>query len=398
MPTMRIGIVGAGIGGLTAAIALSADGHTVTVFEQSGRLGEIGAGIQLSPNATRVLDHLGVLDAVGKVAVRPATGDLHRWDDGSILVSQPLGDTVLARYGYPYFHVHRADLHRLLVQAATRSDIRLGHRVRALDEVNGHVRVRFDGIHRSEEVDLLVGADGIHSTVRRHLFGNEQPRFSGNCVWRGLVEATQVAHLGLPVSSHAFLGPGQHFVCYYVSAGRYVNWVGVAPANGWTSESWTEPGLLDDALADFEGWCDTVTGLIKAAEGQTPYRWALYDRDPLPQWGRGRITLLGDACHPMLPFMAQGAAQAIEDAVVLAGGLARWPDPVEALSRYEDLRRDRTARVQLAARDNEQLFHLVDGDRQIARDLRLASPESQASHRNAWLFDYDAVAAASAAP
>ncbi|MDG2113125.1 MAG: FAD-dependent monooxygenase, partial [Actinomycetota bacterium] len=179
-----------------------------------------------------------------------------------------------------------------------------------------------------------------------------------------------------------------------VAAGRYVNWVGVAPSETWTGESWTEPGDLAEALADFAGWSSTVTGLIAAAEGRTPYRWALYDRDPLDAWSEGPVTLLGDACHPMLPFMAQGAAQAIEDAAVLVGCLDRWAEPAEALQRYEDLRRDRTARVQLAARSNETMFHLPDGPDQLARDTRLSSPESRATHRNAWLFDYDAINAA----
>ncbi len=396
---MRIAIVGAGLGGLAAAIALERDGHDVVVLEQANELGEIGAGIQLSPNATRVLAAYGLLDAVAEVAVRPVTGDLRRWQDGEALVSQPLGDDVLDRFGYPYFHVHRADLHRVLARGVRRAEVRLGHRLVGVDSSGDGVDVAFDVAdgegHTEVGFDAVVGADGIHSVVRSELFGPETPRFSGNCAWRGLVPAEEVAHLELPVASHAFLGPGQHFVCYYVSAGRFVNWVGVAPTETWTLESWTAPGVLADALADFDGWCPTVTGLISALGDRTPYRFALYDRDPLEVWGDGAVTLLGDACHPMLPFMAQGAAQAIEDAAVLAGCLRDAADVGPALRRYQDLRRERTARVQLAARSNETLFHLPDGPEQQARDERLAAPSTSTTHRNAWLFDYDAVAVGS---
>ena len=192
------------------------------------------------------------------------------------------------------------------------------------------------------------------------------------------------------VCSTATLGPGAHFVHYFVSAGRFVNWVGVAPTDTWTDESWSAPGKLDEALADFEGWNPMVIRLIEAMSGSTVYRWAMYDRDPLPVWGEGAVTLLGDACHPMLPYMAQGAAQAIEDAAVLAGVLAQVDDLTAGLRHYERLRRERTAKVQLAARANEQTFHLPDGPEQRARDQRFA--DAPATHRNAWLFDYDAVA------
>ena len=401
---MRIAIVGAGIGGLTAAVALHRAGHRVSVFEQAAELSEIGAGIQLSPNATRVLAWLGLLDEVEAVAVEPARGDLRRWESGEALVSQPLGREVRKRFGFPYLHVHRADLLAVLARAAAPCDVRLDHQLVGFDEApagasagaggGSGLHLRFatgDAPGRDiAGIDLLVGADGIHSSVRRELFGPESPRFSGNAAWRGLVDRSLVADLDLPVHSHAFLGPGQHFVTYYVSSGRLVNWVGVAPTEAWTLESWTEEGRFGDAVADFAGWCPTVTALVEAMRGRPIYRWALFDRDPLPMWSDGPVTLLGDACHPMLPFMAQGAAQAIEDAAVLTGCLGTGADPAEAALRYESLRRERTARVQLAARANETLFHLPDGPEQAARDERLGTADANRTHRNAWLFDYDA--------
>jgi salicylate hydroxylase len=271
--------------------------------------------------------------------------------------------------------------------------VALGRPLVGLEAAVDGVVLRFaDG--SSETADVVVGADGIHSVVRQHVLGAESPRFSGNSAWRGMVPAERVADLRLPVASTVVMGPGRHFVYYFVSAGRFVNWVGVAPSETWTLESWTTPGRLEDALADFAGWNPVVRRLItEAADGSDRgvlYRWALYDRDPLPRWGDGPVTLLGDAAHAMLPFMAQGACQAIEDGAVLARCLGEDTDPVRALRRYEDLRRDRTARVQLAARHNETVFHMPDGPDQRDRDHHLAATSGeQTVHRNGWVFGYD---------
>ncbi|MEA3215053.1 MAG: hypothetical protein QOJ19_1209 [Acidimicrobiia bacterium] len=386
---LRVGIVGAGIGGLTAALCLLRVGVEVVVFEQATTLGEVGAGIQISPNASRVLHKLDMAEALARMAVRPRTGDLRRWQDWSLLTSQPLGEEVEARYGHPYYHVHRADLHGLLVSSLPEHTVRLKHRCTGLDATSHGMQVHFeDG--EIDRFDVVIGADGIRSFVREALLGPEAPRFSGLSAWRGLVPAERVADLHLPVASTAVLGPGRHVVHYYVSAGRLVNWVAVAPTESWTIESWTSRGELDEALADFDGWSPVVRQLMAHVGQSALFRWALYDRDPLPRWGDGHVTLLGDAAHPMLPFMAQGAAQAIEDAAVLARCLSSIDDPPAALRRYEDFRRDRTAEVQQAARQNAVLFHLPDGAEQQSRDARLgAQSGSQASHRNAWVFEYD---------
>jgi salicylate hydroxylase len=336
-----------------------------------------------------VLHKLDMAEALARVAVRPRSGDLRRWEDWSLLTSQPLGDEVEARYGHPYYHVHRADLHGLLVSSLPEHTVRLKHRCTGLDAISHGIQVHFeDG--EIDRFDVVIGADGIRSFVREALLGPKAPRFSGLSAWRGLVPADRVADLHLPVASTAVLGPGRHVVHYYVSAGRLVNWVAVAPTESWTIESWTSRGELDEALADFDGWSPVVRQLMAQVGQAALFRWALYDRDPLPRWGDGRVTLLGDAAHPMLPFMAQGAAQAIEDAAVLARCLSRIDDPPAALRRYEGFRRDRTAEVQQAARQNAVLFHLSDGAEQQSRDARLgAQSGSQAPHRNAWVFEYD---------
>jgi len=392
---VRLAIVGAGIGGLTTALCLADAGFSdVMVYERSSELQEIGAGIQISPNGSRILHTLGLGPALASVAVRPRTGDMRRWQDWSLLSTSALGDDVVAEYGFPYYHVHRADLHRVLAQRVPADHVALGCRVVGVESApGGAVELRFDN-GTTVMADVVIGADGIHSVVRRELLGPEEPRFSGSSAWRGLVPAAQVADLNLPVSSTVVMGPGRHFVYYFVAAGRLVNWVGVAPTATWTLESWTAPGRVEEALANFDGSNHVVRRLITdvaepAATAQV-YRWALYDRNPFPTWGEGPITLLGDAAHPMLPFMAQGACQAIEDAAVLAACLRLLPDPVHALRQYEDLRRDRTASVQLAARRNETMFHLPDGPDQRDRDRRLAATSGEkAVHRNAWVFGYD---------
>jgi salicylate hydroxylase len=399
---MRVAVVGAGIGGLTAGLCLAREGIAdVTLYERTGVLAEIGAGIQISPNGSRILHELGLAPALDAVAVRPRTGDMRRWQDWSLLSSSPLGEDVIDEYGVPYYHVHRGDLLRVLAGAVPPTALALGRRLLGLEPTaDGGVSLCFADGERAV-ADVVIGADGIHSVVREALLGPEAPRFSGNSAWRGMVPADRVADLGLPVASTVVMGPGRHFVHYFVSAGRLVNWVGVAPSATWTLESWTAPGAVEEALADYDGWNPVVRRLITevgTGSGDV-YRWALYDRDPLPTWGDGAVTLLGDAAHPMLPFMAQGACQAIEDGAVLAACLRAIPDPVPALRRYEDLRRERTATVQLAARRNETLFHLPDGPEQRERDERLAATSGERTvHRNAWVFGYDVADVRSALP
>ena len=390
--SVRVAVVGAGIGGLTAAIALARAGVDVSVFEAAPELGEVGAGIQVSPNATRLLHRFGLAAALARVGVRPEATELRRWQDGRVLWRQPLGDTCDARFGAPYYHLYRPDLLAVLAEAAPRGIVHLGRRCARISPREGDVELGFEDGSRVV-ADVVVGADGIHSTVRAALLGAESPRFSGSIAYRGLVPADALAHLRLPRHGNAWLGPDRHFVHYFVAGGRLLNFVAIVPAGDWRVESWSAPGQVADALAEFVGWHPQVATIIGAAA--RTHRWALYDRAPLPRWTVGRVTLLGDAAHAMLPFLAQGACQAIEDAAVLARCLAGvGPDaaPV-ALSRYEALRKPRATRIQDGSRQNATTYHLPDGDAQSRRDAEYAA-QAQAGPYAArgWLFEHDAEA------
>lgn len=364
-------MAGGGIGGLTAALSLARSGHEVSVFERASRFGEVGAGIQISPNGRRVLHDLGLRDAFGEIAVESQRIVLRRWQDDSELSQTPLGEAFLQRYGVSHSNVARPDLVAVLEHAVgslSNVEVRLGARVSGASAAGGaggrpllHMA---DG--SSVEADVVVGADGIHSQVRDTVLGANPSRFSGSVAYRALIPAERVAHLPMEVTNR--VGPGAHVVTYFVGAGaRWLNVVCIAPEAIWDIESWTEPGSADEMRERFEEWSPQLRELL--AEVRDPvFRWALHDREPLPSWGAGGVTLLGDACHPMLPFMAQGACQAIEDAAVLT----RWLDSGErvemSLRGYEEERKPRTDRVQSLSWGNRTVFHLPDGDEQRARD------------------------------
>jgi len=389
--TLSVAIIGGGIGGLSAALALLREGFDVQVYEQAARFGEIGAGIQISPNAARLLYRYGLAAAMDRYGVRPRAVHQKRWDDARTLQRALLGPDVEARFGAPYFHFHRGDLAALLAEAIPTERTHAGHRLVDLQERGSRIVVRFDN-GASAEADLVIGADGIHSRVRHLVFGPEKPRFTGCVAWRGLVPAERISHLDIEVASHNWMGPGAHCVHYWVSAGQFMNVVCVVEHGAWTSESWTDRGRVEDVLALYEGWHPTVRGLISAFP--ETFIWALHDRLPLPRWSRGRVTLLGDACHPMLPMMAQGAAQAIEDGAALAALLKAMPDDVPAaLRRYEDVRKPRATRLQEASAANRVRFHLPDGPDQQKRDHAMATSGDRSFDNIAWLYEHDAAEA-----
>ena len=385
---MRVAIIGGGIGGLSAALHLLKLGFDVRIYEQAPRIGEIGAGIQISPNASRLLQRLGLKPAMDKVGVRPLAVHQRRWNDGRTLQRAPIGPEVEEAFGAPYYHFHRGDLAELLGAALPAECVHVGHKLVGLEPKGERVTARFEN-GASAETDLVVGADGIHSRVRHLLFGPEKPRFTGCVAWRGLVPAERIRRLDIEVASHNWMGPGGHVVHYWVAGGSFMNVVCVTEHGDWTEEGWTTPGKVADVAARYEGWHPTVRGLI-AAFPQT-FIWALHDRLPLPRWSDGRVTLLGDACHPMLPFMAQGAAQAIEDGAALATLLAPMPDDVPgALRRYEEIRKPRATRLQEASAANRVRFHLADGPEQRKRDEAMANSGDRSIANIGWLYAHDA--------
>jgi 2-polyprenyl-6-methoxyphenol hydroxylase-like FAD-dependent oxidoreductase len=386
---MQVIIIGAGIGGLTAALTLLRSGLEVQVFEQAAELREVGAGIQISPNATRLLHRLGLAEPLRQVAVRPRALEMRRWQDGQVLSRQPLAEVCEATFGAPYYHLYRPDLLAVLASALPGGIVHLGHRCVGLQQSESGAAVTFaDGL--TVNADVVVGADGIHSTVRELLFGPESPRFSGSIAYRGLVPAERLEHLQMERNSSAWLGPDRHFVHYYVGAGRFVNFVGVVPGKDWRVESWSAKGEVADALAEFATWYPQIQQIIRAVDFTN--RWGLYDRDPLDHWSVGRVTLLGDAAHAMLPFMAQGAVQSIEDAVVLAKCLESvdCTNVPTVLRRYEEIRRPRASQVQAYARRNGTVFHLPDGEAQRQRDAHLAAAAgSNPLLVSSWLYGHD---------
>jgi salicylate hydroxylase len=389
MPSPRIAIVGGGIGGLAAAAFLQQSGLSCVLYEQASELREIGAGVAVTPNAARLLRRLGVLDALRKTAVRLEIGwEFRRWQDGAVLSAELLSTRCEQLYGEQTYTAHRADLVEALCRAVPAGTIRLGQRITAIG-VNGATATLTFADGEVTEADVVIGADGIHSVIRGTLIEPVPPVHSGLSAFRALVPARDAPEIARRPAQVLWLGPDHHLVHYPVRAGELINLVAIVPAGNYTTESWTATATVDELLAEFAGWDPRLIRLIQAAA--TPGRWALLDRQPLRQWSYGPVTLLGDAGHPMLPFFAQGAAQAIEDAATLARCLAEDPtDPSAALRRYEADRIPRTTRIQEVSHARAYLNHLPDGPEQRARDEAFARVDPLEA--NAWIYAHDPVA------
>ena len=370
-------IAGAGIGGLTAAIALAQRGFRVSIIEQAERLEAIGAGIQLSPNASRLLIGLGLGERLAPSVVAPQALNVMNARTGRVLARAALGDDATKRYGAPYWVIHRGDLHTVLretVEATPLIELKLG--IRAEDFAADDNGVTVGGKRGTQPVEThgaaLIGADGVWSVLRERLGHATQPRFAHHTAWRALVAADAVSPALRAPAVNLWLGRHAHLVHYPVRGGSLVNVVAIL-RDHWRETGWSAAGDRDELLARYPAgmWHAAPRELIAAASSWQ--KWALYDCRPLKQWGKGPVTLLGDAAHPMLPYLAQGAAMAIEDAAVLAQCLAQSPDDAPAALRsYENKRQKRTARAQRAARRNGAVYHM-GGAEAFLRGLALVA-------------------------
>lgn len=389
---MRIIVIGCGIGGACLSLALDGLGLDHVVLEQAPELTEVGAGLQLSPNAVRVLERLGLEEDLRRFGVPPQAHVFRDGLNGELLLETPLMPLVEETFGAPYFHAHRADLLAALTVRLGTGRVRLGATVAAVHQDESGVRAELaDG--SVERGDVLIGADGIHSLVRAHLFPDEAPRQSGCVAWRGLVPVETARDLGLEQNSMVWMGPERSVVMYYVAGGTRFNWVGIGPFNANARESWSARGSNKAALEEYAGWQPVLRELIAATDSL--FMTSLFDRDPLEHWVAGRMALMGDAAHAMMPFHAQGAGQSIEDAWVLARCLAEAGGPAAAstaLHRYQDLRLERANRVQAQSRSAEHLFHMSDPDDIARRNARFARHRNRGGfpQQQRWLFSYDA--------
>jgi salicylate hydroxylase len=383
----RVAIVGGGIGGLFAANALAAQAIPVSVYEQAPAIGEIGAGVFLTPNSVRHLQRIGLEPAVEKWGARVGHESCYFRHDGVPIAPVQVADSS----GWnATFGMHRADLVNMLANALPAGTVHTGHRCTGFEQDDKTARVSFAN-GASVEADIVIAADGIHSELRPYVFASSRPVFSGSVAYRGLVAHERIAHW--PTDRwQMWLGKGRHFLAFPVRAGKLINYVGFVPTDEEMKESWSAPGDPDVLRLAFAGWDPRIDQLLK--EIRVTFRWALYDREPLPVWTKQRLSLLGDAAHPMLPHLGQGANQSIEDGIALATILARadlTTAPL-ALLAYERLRRERVAQVQRGARENGLRYDSAYSDLGV-RDAEIAA---HAAFRRR-LYDHDVVPDAQAA-
>lgn len=364
---LNIGVIGGGVGGLSAAIALRRNGHDVTIYEQAGKYMRVGADINLTPNAVRALDGLGVGEAARRTGARPTYRISRDWDTGKETSRLPMSDAAEKTYGAPQLTIHRADLLSALAEAIPAGSVKFSKRLRTLEQDAAGVTLRFeDG--SSARHDVVIGADGIHSRVRAALFGEESPRFTGVVSFRAVVPTEKVRQAPEIEAFTKWWGPNpqSQIVTFPLNLGRDTFVFATTGQDSWHEESWTSEGDVNELRSFYKDFHPDARMLLDACD--KVLKSALYEREPLPQWSAGRVTLLGDACHPMLPFMAQGAGMAIEDAVVL-GRCLTGEKPEAELKRYEDARRERTAKIQIGSRGNQWMKGQENAD---------------------WLYGYDA--------
>lgn len=394
MTNRRAVIAGGGIGGLASALALAQSGWEVEVLEQAPELREVGAGIQVSPNGMKMLERLGVLPHLEHSLFEPEAIELRMGRTGRRVFRLPMKGYAQDRWGHRFIQIHRADLHDALGQAL-RAQPKAQLRTNA--KITGYVRERGGAsvyLEHGERVfgDVVIGADGVRSVIRNQMCGTDRARFTGQVAWRTVVPVDALGDNAPPPYGVIWAGRGKHAVTTRVKGGSHVNFVGIVEQDSWTEEGWSIPGSIEEALADFGDWQPCLRAVLEASQGL--FRWALYGRPPLATWCDGPVTLLGDAAHPMLPSMAQGAVMALEDAVVLAQMLERHADKTAALQAYEAARKPRTTRVQQRSAMNARMFHRPNAAAQLAT----YGPMALAGHLSAsvihrqqdWIYGFDA--------
>jgi len=387
----KILISGAGIGGLTAALALLKKGFDVQVLEQASALKEVGAGLQLSPNVLRALFNLGLEPELKAVAVEPAGKEIRLWNTGQTWKLFDLGPVCLERYGYPYFTIYRPDLHTVLYQAVERQQpgtVTLGARVNSVvQDANSVTAFTEDGnIYHGR---AMIAADGVHSPIRNQHFGEDRPEFSGCMAWRGVIPIEKLPeHLRRNVGVN-WVGPGGHVINYTLRNGKLMNFVGILERDDWKVESWTTEGSHEECHNDFAGWHEDIHTMIDHID--IPFKWALMGRRPLNKWVEGHIALLGDAAHPTLPFLAQGAGMAIEDGYVIAEAIAQHESMEKALLAFQQARLERCTRIVEKSTENGRRFHnpeLANAEGAAAYVSREWTP-AKVEERYDWLFRYN---------
>jgi salicylate hydroxylase len=384
---LKIIINGAGLGGLAAAACLLMDGHDVEVYEQAPELGEVGAGIQISANAMHVLNHIGVGQILGQTAVRPEAYTFCMGDTGEIIQSFELSGAHERAHGAPYYHVHRSDIHDLLANRVLELKpgcIHVGHRLVSYEEKDDRVIARFANDARASG-DLLIGSDGLKSAVREQMLGKQNPIYTGDVAWRITVPTREVEGLMPRIEQRLWMMPGGHAVTYFLRRGELINFVGLIEKERPAEESWTTKHSWDEMKADFKGWHPIIQGLIDHADKNACYLWALHIREPIEGWSTNRVTMLGDAVHATLPYLAQGAAMAFEDGAVLSRALKQAPALPEALDLYQRNRYERTARIVRESSANGKLFHHPSREAM----LEAFRNRDMGKERSMWLFNYN---------
>jgi salicylate hydroxylase len=391
----EIVVIGAGIAGLAAAMALAQRRARVRVLERTLALKEVGAGLQVAPNGVAVLEALGLRDAAEVHAALPEAIELRDYATERQVARLPLGRRFASRYGRPYWHMHRADLLDVLAEGARDAGVELitGEAVQTVTQSPEGLRV-ITASGRDLAADCVVAADGLRSGIRSEHFSGTAPRYTGNVAWRGLVRAQDLPPGLLPAAACVFMGPRRHLVTYPLRGGTLYNFVAVEEREQWAVEGWAEYDDPDTLRAAFRGWGPSVTGLL-AAVNKT-FLWGLFDHPPLPTWVNGRLVLIGDSCHPALPFLAQGACMALEDGWILAAELDVARDFASGLQAFEARRKPRTSRIQRASVRNGHIYHLGPGLRSIAHlglSATTAIMPGALMDRFDWIYAADIVSA-----